>query len=501
MARTLFEPHKDPSQESILDPNALVLFFPGPKSVTGEDVLELHVHGGRALVQAVLTAIPRALVDDSFNSVRYAEPGEFTRRAFLNERLDLTQVEALGDTLAALTEQQRRLSVRGTTRGPTKRYEAWRQSLLTARAKLEALIDFSDDQDLDESPAVLVSSVTADVTDLRRHIQAHRENAVRGELLRNGISLCLLGAPNVGKSSLLNRIVGREAAIVSREAGTTRDVIEVGVDIGGWYCRLGDMAGIRLPGPNRTTSAAGDASGGLFVGEVEWEGIKRARQKALDSDVVVVVTSIDQNDRTGDWTISLSPEVMNLVTHRTQQSMATVFVINKVDRLSSSGLTLPERWVQQILDDVPNFRRDRIFGVSCHLDRDSTADGADPGRIQAFLNGLTDVFQDLTRPVTPDDHGSTKKALPTEHSSMWEESLGASQRQRLLLESCLGHLDDFLSDVRPQHQGIESVADATNPDVSVAAENLRAAADCLSQITGQGQAGDVEEVLGVVFEK
>ena len=501
MTRTIFEPHEDSSQESILDPNALVLFFPGPKSVTGEDVLELHVHGGRALVQAVLAAIPRALVDDSFNGVRYAEPGEFTRRAFLNERLDLTQVEALGDTLAALTEQQLRLSVRGTSRGLTKRYEAWRQSLLMARGKLEALIDFSDDQDLDESPESLISSVTTDVIDLRRHIQAHRENAVRGELLRNGISLCLLGAPNVGKSSLLNQIVGREAAIVSREAGTTRDVIEVGVDIGGWYCRLGDMAGIRLPGPNPTTSAVDDDSGRLVVGEVEWEGIQRARQRALDSDVVVVVTSIDRNDRTDDWTIGLSPDVMSLVTHRAQRSMATVFVINKLDRLPSSQPAPLESWIEQILDAVPDFRRDRIFGVSCHLGRTSTTDGTDPGRIQAFLSGLTDVFQDLTRPVTAEDQHGSARIVSTEDSSTWEESLGASQRQRLLLESCLGHLDDYLSDIRPQHQGIDGVADATNPDVSVAAESLRTAADCLARITGRSQAADVEEVLGVVFEK
>ncbi|KAI9882294.1 MAG: hypothetical protein M1823_005959 [Watsoniomyces obsoletus] len=485
VTRTLYDPTKPRSRDSILDPGALILFFPGPRSVTGEDVLELHVHGGRALVQAVLAAIPRALGSDSSDAIRYAEPGEFTRRAFLNDRLDLTQVEALGDTLAAVTEQQRRLSVRGATGGATKRYEAWRQLLLLARGKLEALIDFSDDQDLDESPASLMSSVTSDVLALRTQIRVYRENAVRGEMLRNGITLSLLGAPNVGKSSLLNRIVGREAAIVSREAGTTRDVIEAGIDIGGWYCRIGDMAGIRL--------ATGNSQS---VGEVEMEGIKRAKQKALESDVIVVVLSAEVGPG-GDIDITMNSDVMGLAARRSQETRSVIVIVNKVDRFSwGEKSVLPNIWIEKIIRAIPNLPRNQIFGTSCHLAGHMAASEKGPGGIQALLNGLVGVFRQLTSPVMPQGSDHRLPSLPFDDPSAWEESVGASHRQRLLLDACLCHLDDFLS--HPFPGGAEREVPT---DVVLAAECLRAAADCLGQITGRGQAGDVEEVLGLLFEK
>ena len=200
-------------------------------------------------MRAVLAAIHQCAVStegsvvSAVHSIRYAEPGEFTRRAFANNRMDLPQIESLGETLSASTEQQRQISVRGTTSSLAVRYEQWRMLLLAARGELEALIDFSEDQHFDESPAQLCASVAAQVQALRGQMEAHVANAVRGELLRNGISMALLGAPNAGKSSLLNRIVGRDAAIVSQEAGTTRDIVEVNVDLGGWLVRIGDMAG------------------------------------------------------------------------------------------------------------------------------------------------------------------------------------------------------------------------------------------------------------------
>jgi tRNA modification GTPase len=250
--------------EDILDSNALVFYFPGPNSVTGEDILELHVHGGVAIVKAILEAIPSC--PTTARKIRYAEPGEFTRRAFLNGRLDLTQAEALGNALDAVTEQQRRLSLRGAAGRLARQYEDWRALLLHARGELEALIDFSEDQHFDESPAMLAASVATQVQALRQRIRVYVENATRGELLRNGISVALLGRPNAGKSSLLNLIVGREAAIVSREAGTTRDVVEVSVDLGGYLCRFSDTAGLR--------SAA--ATQPVPIGFVEQEGIARA---------------------------------------------------------------------------------------------------------------------------------------------------------------------------------------------------------------------------------
>ncbi|PHH75306.1 hypothetical protein CDD80_2492 [Ophiocordyceps camponoti-rufipedis] len=263
-------------QAGVLDPQALVLFLPGPATVTGEDVLELHVHGGRATVRAVLAAVPLTTTMTETERVRYAEPGEFTRRAFLSGKMDLAQVEALGHGLEAETELQRRAAVEGSSGSLGRRYEAWRRRLLEARAELEALIDFSEDQHFDESPAELMAGVVTGVEAMVRDMKLYREMGQRGDLLRRGIRVALLGPPNVGKSSLMNIVVGREASIVSDEAGTTRDVVEASLDLRGYLCSFADTAGFRAVG-----------------GKVEAEGMRRARVQAGDADVVVVVASIE----------------------------------------------------------------------------------------------------------------------------------------------------------------------------------------------------------------
>jgi tRNA modification GTPase len=497
----LYEPQKSPSRDTILDSGALVLFFPGPKTVTGEDVLELHVHGGPAVVKAVLGAIPRcsaAKNELSSSSVTYAEPGEFTRRAFLNGRLDLTQIEALGDTLSATTEQQRRLSVRGVTGGLTKRYESWRHMLLSARGELEALIDFSEDQHFDESPVELASSVASQVRGLTREITAHITNAARGELLRNGISLALLGAPNAGKSSLLNRIVGREAAIVSAEAGTTRDVVEVGIDLGGWFCRLGDMAGIRV---DRIEGHSGTQSRGVsVVGSIEQEGIKRAKERALQSDVVLVVLSLESDPQTGELALHMEPDVLTTARSIIEDSGCVVVIVNKMDRANeSSRATLKGDWTREIVKAMPGLSRDHVFHISCKEAMQSPSTISDPGGIQILLDGLVRVFKDLTSAVTPTEGASTNDEIDR---SMWEESLGTNARQSTLLHECLRHLEQFLQSVGTTSHGTarEDINDE-KIDIVVAAESLRLAASCLGKILGKGDASDVEEVLGVVFEK
>ena len=237
----------------------------------------------------------------------------------MNDRLSLPQIEALGDTLSADTEQQRRLAVRGSSDALLNRYERWRQGLLYARGELEALIDFSEDQHFDESTEELVSSVAGQVRALSVQIGFHIANASRGELLRNGIRVALLGAPNAGKSSLLNRVVGKEAAIVSTEQGTTRDIVDVGVDLGGWYCKLGDMAGIRAE------SGSGDGER-VVIGAVEKEGIRRARERALESDVVIVVVSLE--DTATGVRLFVEPEVLDAVNDCVEAGKCLVVAIN-----------------------------------------------------------------------------------------------------------------------------------------------------------------------------
>ncbi|KAJ4378884.1 mitochondrial splicing system protein [Didymella sp. IMI 355093] len=480
--RKLYSPHQPPSPATLLDSGALVLYFPSPNTVTGEDLLELHVHGGPAIVRAVLAAIPQCanpLEGSAAPTIRYAEPGEFTRRAFANNRMDLPQIESLGETLSASTEQQRQISVRGTTSSLAVRYEQWRMLLLAARGELEALIDFSEDQHFDESPAQLCASVADQVRVLRAQMEAHVANAVRGELLRNGISMALLGAPNAGKSSLLNRIVGREAAIVSQEAGTTRDIVEVSVDLGGWLVKIGDMAGLRRAG----------LVGADVVGAVEQEGIKRAKQRALESDVLVVVQ---------DATADMDPEVTETAKQCVESGINVVVAVNKIDQLSSTP-GAEDAWKAKIYCTL-GLSTTHISFISCveaSTPASATPDKNDPGNIQSFLSTLTHTFHNMTAALVPDSDPSP---------SIWQESLGATERQRILLSECLTHLDSFLAAVTPEltedHSayGIEPDA-ADDIDIVLAAESLRSAADALARITGKGEGGDVEEVLGVVFEK
>lgn len=433
----------------------MVLYFPGPKSVTGEDLLELHIHGGPAIIRAVIASIPLSLTP---HPVCYAEPGEFTRRAFSNDRLTLPQIEALSDILSSTTEQQRILSVRSSSSSLSEHYEEWRAALILARGELEALIDFSEDQQFDTSSNELLGNVVTAVLKLQEVLWNHVANAVKGELLRSGISLTLVGAPNAGKSSLLNRVVGREAMIVSGEAGTTRDVVDLSVDLGGFMVVLGDTAGLRLD----------DVGEG--VGEVEKEGIRRARKRVMDGDVVIVVLSVE---KIGDIPeLKVSPEVIDVV--KEADGKEIIVVVNKMDLVrSSAGGRLPGDMLATITSQLPGLPPNRIFGISC------TAE-ADTG-IQDFLHGLISIFKKMTSP----DSSS---------SPSWHESIGATERQRLLVEECIGFLESFLA--------LTNTDSMEYVDVVAAAEELRSAAGALAKITGRGEgAGDVEEVLGVVFEK
>lgn len=476
-----------------------MLYFPAPKTVTGEDVLELHIHGGPAVVKAVLNAIPRCakvVSTEKLNppSIRYAEPGEFTRRAFLNDRLSLPQIESLGNTLSAETEQQRRLAVRGTNDSLANRYERWRQQLLYARGEMEALIDFSEDQHFDESAEEFVSSITGEIRNLVRQINLHIENASKGELLRSGIKVALLGAPNAGKSSLLNRIVGREAAIVSSEEGTTRDIVDVGVDLDGYFCKFGDMAGLR----------SGDTAqpGQMPIGAVEQEGIRRAKARALESDVVIVVLSLEECDNGTGAKLVLEPEVVDAVQSCIALDKHMIVAVNKADKYSSATNTaetqqmLVDSLAGEISSVVPCVAQDQIFVISCREAENEQSQKADPGNIQTLLGGLIRTFKRISTPSELENENDQFDKL------YWEDSLGVTHRQSSNLQKCVQHLNDFLSQTcqTPDNAGNAEQIEL-NIDIVTAAEHLRFAADCLARITGRGESGDVEDVLGVVFEK
>ncbi len=238
-----------PSDGAILD-EALVLFFPAPRSETGEDVVELHTHGGRAVVAAVLAELGK------IEGLRMAEPGEFARRAFENGKLDLVGIEGLADLISAETEAQRAQAVRQAAGEQSRLYEGWRQDLLQALALAEASLDFSDEADV---AANAYAKAVAAAAGLKSLVDAHLADGHRGEILREGFRVVLAGPPNAGKSSLLNALARRDVAIVSPEAGTTRDALEVRLDLGGYPVFVTDTAGLRTP-----------------QGAIEAEGIRRS---------------------------------------------------------------------------------------------------------------------------------------------------------------------------------------------------------------------------------
>ncbi|XP_069955377.1 tRNA modification GTPase GTPBP3, mitochondrial isoform X1 [Cherax quadricarinatus] len=241
----------------------LVLWFPGPHSFTGEDSCELHVHGGPAVIAAVLSAL------SILPGYKLAQAGDFTKRAFYHGKLDLTSVEGLGDLIHAETEAQRKLALRQMEGVLAQLYNRWRQTLLQCRAGLEAYIDFSEDENISEG---ILADIEVKICKLIQELKCHLGDDRRGERLRSGLQLTILGRPNVGKSSFLNILTQRPAAIVSPIPGTTRDVVESSLDLGGYPVIISDTAGLR-----QTEDI------------IEVEGVKRAQARARHADAAVII--------------------------------------------------------------------------------------------------------------------------------------------------------------------------------------------------------------------
>ncbi|KAI0069101.1 tRNA modification GTPase TrmE [Artomyces pyxidatus] len=309
----------DPMSEEVLD-DGLALFFRGPKSFTTEDVLELHIHSGRAIIASVLTSLSR------LPFLRPAEAGEFTRRAFEGGRLDLTQVEGLKDLIDAETETQRKAALRVAGGSTRTQFEELRQEIIKCLALVEALIDFGEGEDLEEG---VFEQARERAQHLRNRVQAILSDNRRGEILRSGIRLAIFGPPNAGKSSLLNFLAQREAAIVTHIPGTTRDILELSLDIEGLPVIVADTAGIR------TTDDL-----------VENIGVERAKQAVETADVTLLVLSLPdvlRYDQSG-LRIVVPEHIKALL-------LPTTFVLlNKMDLCPSVSL----EQVEGLLADLPS---------------------------------------------------------------------------------------------------------------------------------------------------
>jgi tRNA modification GTPase len=390
--------------------DALVLWFPGPRSETGEDTAEFQLHGGRAVVAAVLAALGR------LSGLRPAEAGEFTRRAFANGKLDLTRVEGLADLIGAETEAQRRQALRQLQGLLGDKAEQWRARLIAALALVEALIDFPDEGGV---PQDLLAPALAIAAELEREIGALVADERRGERLRDGFLVAIAGQVNVGKSSILNRLAKRPAAIVSPLAGTTRDAIEVHLDLAGYPVTVVDTAGLR------------DSDD-----PIEREGVRRARERAGEADLVLWVV---------DATEAGPPEPPDGLTG----ARGFWMVFSKSDLLQRNKTGIDE-------SGEPVGSCFKFHGIQ-FLVSAQTGAGVD-ALVSALANCAAQHFGG-------------------------ESSIITRQRHRKILTSCVESLRSALSE-------------GSSGREDIIAEELRLAARSLGRLTGRV---DVEDVLDVIF--
>jgi tRNA modification GTPase len=459
---------RDPASSALID-EALALWFPGPHSETGEDIAELQLHGGRAVIAAVLAALSRV------EGLRPAEAGEFTRRAFENGKLDLTAVEGLADLVAAETEGQRRQALRqlqGALRLPA---EAWRDKLIKALALVEARIDFSD-EDLPENLLAPALAMTGSLAD---EIAGALADGQRGERLREGLVVAIAGPPNAGKSTLLNRIAQREAAIVSPYAGTTRDVIEVHLDLGGWPVTLLDTAGIRET-----------------EDPVELEGVKRAKARAEAADLVLWVVEASSPVIPGRAK-GADPE--SRAVHSAPGFRAPTFGRPRNDgneQKSSEKLQIsPQTWlIRNKIDLLEGAKH------SNELERQSIKKSEDEAIYTKSLKNM--VKGKLTN---KNELVLTKNELKYNISAVTGEGFEA------LLAQLARHAEGFLAGAesalvtRDRHRraledALAALKRAQTPAVAaredLLAEELRIASRALGRLTGRV---DVEDILDVIF--
>eukprot|EP00804_Cyclotella_cryptica_P009823 CCRYP_016268-RA/>CCRYP_016268-RA protein AED:0.25 eAED:0.25 QI:348/1/1/1/0/0/2/1073/680 len=478
--RTLYDPCNDSqnfnnpkikwNKRDPLD-SALVLTFPGPNSFTGEDIVELHCHGSRAVVHGVLSSLSslsfRRVPSLSYSPqnfqqmrLRPADPGEFTQRAYANGKLGLVEVEALADLIVADTILQRKQALKQFDGRLSRLYGEWREELIKGLAHAEAVIDFGDDEALDahdefdngipngpienDGGMSIWGTITPRIASLRQAMQRHLADASRGELLRDGLRIAIVGRPNAGKSSLLNLLAGRDAAIVSSTPGTTRDVVEVMLDLGGARCSLLDTAGVREEKEDG-------------VNEIEVEGMKRARLAARDAHIIVAVvdaTDLERGLEAIDELIRFEEDSGD--SYSQSKSDDIMYVLNKLDLLEKEEY----KKCEQKLQDVPK------FGISC-----TTSEG-----VNDFLSYLTQ--QALSR-VSGQSHASDLNVEGTEGAVI------TRARHRRHVEAAAEALERF-----------ECLSGQGYMALDMAAEELRLAASELGRITG---AIDVEDVLDVLF--
>ena len=411
-----------------------MLWFPAPRSATGEDVAEFHVHGSRAVLSALMEVLRHL-------GLRLAEPGEFTRRAFLNGKLDLLQAEAIADLAAAETEAQRRQALRQLDGELGALYHGWRQRLTRTLAHLEAAIDFPDE----DLPPEIEDRILGETEGVAGEIERHLADGHRGERLRDGIMVAIIGPPNAGKSSLVNKIARRDAVITSPIAGTTRDIVEVAVDLQGYPVVLADTAGLR---------DSDDV--------VEQEGRRRALQRAEEAEIRLFVFDARCPDQVQGAAAWPGPD--------------TVLVANKIDLVPACPHS-PQGGANTVMP------------------------GLDPGIHGAAITSLAAGTEGVNSRDKPghDESETTGKALPIsaltgEGIDTLLSALGERVAQTYRIEAPVLTRARHRQALEDAALSLQRALNAALPELR--AEDLRLALRSLGRITGTV---DVEDLLDVIF--
>ncbi|CAB0034450.1 unnamed protein product [Trichogramma brassicae] len=410
-----------PTTKEIID-KGLCLWFPAPHSFTGEDSVEFQVHGGTAILSALMLALSKL-------GFRAALAGEFTKRAFFNDKLDLTEIEGLADLIHAETEQQRKQALIQAHGNLSALYSTWRSILLKSLSHIEAYIDFGEEENIEIDAFKICNS---DLIDLSNKIQKHLLDDRKGEILRDGIKSIILGEPNVGKSSLLNHLVNRNAAIVTSIPGTTRDIVELTANIAGYPILLADTAGI-----NKNTTDI-----------IEKEGIKRAKDQAKMADFIMLVIDAlkykasNQTFKEYLHNYVKSLELEGLLLKKNNLVNNSIIILNKIDLLNDV--------------DTKNVQKENVISISC----------ANEQGFEKLLETMGKKFEAIC--------GNPTAENPTI----------SQERHRNHLQECHNCLKNYFDMISRK-----------NYDVVLAAQEIRKAARELGKITGHVSTEEILDTI------